>query len=146
MEPLTLKIIFIFVALIEAIVLGLIPVYCKSFSESPKILGVANAFSGGVFLAIALMHIMPEQAGEWKEMVENGDVNTTFPLPFFLMVAGYTLILIIDKVLFDTHVILDDHGDGHGHGDNGGSVILQKSIAHAIKQSMAGHGADVRIS
>jgi len=45
--------------------------------------------------------------------------STTFPLPFFLMVAGYTLILIIDKVLFDTHIILDDHGDGHGHG--GGS-------------------------
>ena len=68
MQPLTLKIIFIVVALLEAIILGLIPVYSKSFQESPKVLGIANAFSGGVFLAIALMHIMPEQAGAWKEM------------------------------------------------------------------------------
>ena len=60
MTPDTLKIIFIFVALFEAIIMGLIPVYSTRFSESPKILGVANAFSGGVFLSIALMHIMPE--------------------------------------------------------------------------------------
>ena len=60
MDPLTLKIIFIFVSLFEAIILGLLPVYSKRFSENPKILGIANAFSGGVFLAIALMHIMPE--------------------------------------------------------------------------------------
>ena len=129
MEPLTLKIIFIFVALLEAIILGLIPVYSTRFSESPKILGIANSFSGGVFLAIALMHIMPEQAGAWKEMSDSGDVTTKLPLPFFLMIAGYTLILIIDKVLFDTHVIFDDHGDEHGRGDVGGSIVVQRSIA-----------------
>jgi zinc transporter 1/2/3 len=56
----TLKIVFIFISFIEALSLGLVPVKVKSFRESPKILGVANAFSGGVFLAIALMHIMPE--------------------------------------------------------------------------------------
>lgn len=36
------------------------------------------------------------------------------------MITGYTLILIIDKVLFDTHSLFaDDHhggADGHGHG------------------------------
>jgi len=128
----------------------LIPVYSKKFSESPMILGMANAFSGGVFLAIALMHIMPEQADTWKEMQDKVDgIKTKFPLPFFLMVAGYTLILIIDKILFDTHAILDDHGDGHGHEDGNprhGSMILQRSIASAIKKSMAGDGANVRVS
>lgn len=77
-------------------------------------------------------------------MVENPDngINTKFPLPFFLMVMGYTLILIIDKVLFDTHVILDD---GHDHHNEPG--VLQRSIAHAIKQSMSGGGgAEVRVS
>ena len=59
-------------------------------------------------------------------MVENGDVKTKFPMPFFLMVAGYTLILIIDKVLFDTHVIFDDHGDdGHEHNERRGSMMLK---------------------
>lgn len=55
-----LKLGFIIVSFTEALVMGLIPVKIKSFRESPRILGVANAFSGGVFLAIALMHIMPE--------------------------------------------------------------------------------------
>jgi hypothetical protein len=38
------------------------------------------------------------------------------------MITGYTLILIIDKVLFDTHSLFaDEHGhggaDGHGVGN-----------------------------
>lgn len=55
-----LKIGFIVAAFAEAIIMGVIPVKSTSFRESPKILGIANAFSGGVFVAIALMHIMPE--------------------------------------------------------------------------------------
>ena len=55
-----LKIGFIVAAFLEAIIMGIIPVKSKSFRESPKVLGIANAFSGGVFIAIALMHIMPE--------------------------------------------------------------------------------------
>jgi zinc transporter 1/2/3 len=55
-----LKLGFIIVSFSEALIMGLIPIKVKSFRESPKILGVANAFSGGVFIAIALMHIMPE--------------------------------------------------------------------------------------
>ena len=30
-----------------------------------------------------------------------------------LAFIGYTLILVLDKVLFDTHALFDDHGDGH---------------------------------
>ena len=56
----TVKILFIITAFLEAAILGILPVKLKSFKESPMVLGIANAFSGGVFLAIALMHIMPE--------------------------------------------------------------------------------------
>ena len=55
-----MKGLFIAVSFLEALLMGLIPLKSKAFKESPKILGIANAFSGGVFLAIALMHIMPE--------------------------------------------------------------------------------------
>ena len=54
------KLVFIVLAFLEALLAGLIPVKVKSFSESPKILGIANSFSGGIFIAIALLHIMPE--------------------------------------------------------------------------------------
>ena len=64
----TLKLVFIIIAFLEAALLGLIPVKSKSFKESPMILGIANAFSGGVFVAIACLHIMPEQAMAWSCM------------------------------------------------------------------------------
>ena len=60
-------------------------------------MGVANAFSGGVFLAICSMHIMPEQTESWA------DYEIDFPLPFALLVGGYTLMLTIDRVLFEAH-------------------------------------------
>ena len=36
-----------------------------------------------------------------------------FPIPFLLLVLGYTFILVIDKVMFDAHDILDGHNHEH---------------------------------
>jgi hypothetical protein len=80
-------------------------------------MGIANAFAGGVFLTIALIHIMPEQAEAYEEYkcgeepnIDCENINDDpdweakefFPLPFFMVFCGYVLILIIDKVMFDT--------------------------------------------
>ena len=51
---------FIVMVFAEALFGGLVPVKLKTFSKSPKILGIANCLSGGIFFAIALLHIMPE--------------------------------------------------------------------------------------
>jgi len=124
---------FIAIAFLEALIMGLIPVKSKRFRESPAILGIANAFSGGVFLAIALMHIMPEQVEAYEEV---GEVD--FPMPFLILVIGYTLILIIDKVLFDTHDIFETHE--HGEGEHANSVEFKdprmRRASEAITQSM----------
>lgn len=79
-------------------------------------LGIANAFAGGIFIAIAFTHIFPEVAADWIEYNDDhhhhddeegplghGDDESPWPLPFILIFLGYTFILIIDKVLFDTH-------------------------------------------
>jgi hypothetical protein len=47
-------------------------------------------------------------AGIWANDILGG-VEEPFPLPYFLAFVGYTLILIIDKVMFDTHALFDDH-------------------------------------
>jgi len=63
---------------------------------------------------------------------ENCDTNaftTPLPLPFLLLVSGYTIILVIDKVLFDTHAILGHDDDGHG----GGESMLRKSVASIMR-------------
>ena len=106
------KLSFMVFVFFEAFITGLIPTWSRSCRESPKILGIANSFAAGVFLAIAFVHILPEEAANWLELKEG--VEDPFPLPYFLMFCGYTLILLIDKVLFDTHSLFDDHDDDHG--------------------------------
>ena len=117
------KIGFIVASFLEAMIAGLIPTWSQNCRESPKILGIANSFAGGVFLAIAFMHITPEMINAWNDM----DINSTllpdgnrreynekiFPLPELLIFVGYTLILIIDKVLFDTHALFDHDHEHH---------------------------------
>ena len=98
------------------------PTWSKSCRENPKILGIANSFAGGVFLAIAFTHIAPEEIEAWNglpcnthtdsdgNVVENDKI---FPLPELLIFTGYTIILILDKVLFDTQALFkeDEHGN-----------------------------------
>jgi zinc transporter ZupT len=108
---------------VEAFCAGMIPFWSKSCRESPKCMGIANAFAAGIFMAIAFLHILPEEIEIWADMwvnVYNNPADHILPLPTLLCVAGYTLILVIDKVLFDTHALIHGHdhgeGDGHGHG------------------------------
>lgn len=116
----TLKIIFIFVIYIIAFVSGIVPAYYKRCKESQKFISLANSFAGGVFLAIAMVHVLPEAVENYDTLKGEGP---HFPLPYFLVFCGYTFILIIDKVMFDSHALLGGHdhgGHGHGHGHEHG--------------------------
>ena len=106
------KIGFILGVFCEAFFAGIIPTCSSKVRESPKILGIANAFAAGVFLAIALMHILPEQVETWADYTieRKGADAKIFPLAELVTFFGYTFILLIDKVLFDTHALFD-HDD-----------------------------------
>ena len=110
------KIIFIILCFLEGAISGMFPTWSAGCRENPKILGIANAFAGGVFLAIAFTHIAPEEIEAWNTLPINthtdsdGDVvmnDKVFPLPELLIFTGYTIILILDKVLFDTHALFE---------------------------------------
>lgn len=117
-----IQIIFIVMIACMAFGSGCLPNVIPWCKKSTNILGIANAFSGGVFLAIAFMHILPEVSRDYnthmtkdkKEMLGDGDEEKEyFPLPFALAFAGYAFILLIDKVIFDTHSLVGE--DHHGH-------------------------------
>lgn len=117
------QIIFIVLIACMAFGAGILPNLIPWCKKSTNLLGIANAFSGGVFLAIAFMHILPEVSRDYNtlmtkdknEMYGDGDDEEKeyFPLPFALAFAGYAFILLIDKVIFDTHSLVG--GDHHGH-------------------------------
>ena len=55
-----LKVFFIFLIFFITVFSGLVPQKFKRFKQSQHVLSLANTFSGGVFLAIAFVHIIPE--------------------------------------------------------------------------------------
>ena len=57
-----------------------------------------------------------------------------FPLPTLLLFFGYTLILILDKVLFDTHSLFDHD---HEHGGDIQHDPAAKKLQDGIRRSFA---------
>ena len=114
-----LKVGLLFVILVEAPIGGLLPLAFRNFIRAEWIMSICNAFSGGVFLTAGLTHILPHVVESSAE-VDHGD----YPLPYVLVILGYMLIFLVERVIFHTHGhSLDDHDthdhshshDAHGH-------------------------------
>lgn len=118
--------LFMVVIFAMTFVSGLVPIFVPWLKKHPILMNLANSFSGGLFLALAITHLLPEtneKYEEWKgeeeehEEHEEGEEehghDHGFNLAFALVLVGYVMILLIDKVLFDTHQL---HGHSHGHG------------------------------
>jgi zinc transporter 1/2/3 len=41
------------------------------FTTNFKFIGIANAFSGGIFLSVALLHLLPESAEIFEEYFQD---------------------------------------------------------------------------
>lgn len=60
--------------------------------------------------------MLPEEIEAWEGYSAKhfGPVDV-YPLPELLTFAGYTIILILDKVLFDSHALFDEAHGKHAH-------------------------------
>lgn len=106
--------------------------------KNEKLLGCLNCFSAGVFLALALLHIMPENELTFTEYFEEGEEDEhaghnhrllaedshaghahsgQFPLPNAMVFIGLIILLVNDRVLF-----------GHGHHQSKSDVVATSSI------------------
>lgn len=104
-----IKIVSIIILLAMGIGFGLMPYYIKKFRTSLKCVNISNAFSGGLFLGIALFHILPEST----EALEKYKI----PWAYFCTFLSYSLILFVEKVAFNGHALLHGHEHGHVHND-----------------------------
>jgi cytochrome b subunit of formate dehydrogenase len=70
----TLKIIFIFV-ITGVVYLALIPAFSSRCRKSHLTLSLMNSLAGGVFLTMALVHILPEAVLQYEAAVseDHGD-------------------------------------------------------------------------
>ena len=86
--------------------------FSSACRNSTKFLGLANAFSGGIFIGIGLFHLLPEGS----EKFEGVSILGEYPCAYFMAFGSYSLILFIEKVAFNSHaLIIHDHEHGHGH-------------------------------
>ena len=76
----------------------LIPLRAKKITENKLAMGLANAFSGGVFLSLAFGHLIPECVHGFEGMNES--------LPYMIVLGGYLLIFFVEKVAFDAHGLM----------------------------------------
>jgi len=106
----TFKIIVLF-ALIACVGLGFVPKAWSKCRDNEYTLSFLNCFSAGIFLAMSLVHMMPESAEMYADWAQEEGIEKPFPLPYVMFFMGYMLILAIDRVAAKAY-----HGD-HGHGE-----------------------------
>ena len=95
--------------------------YCRN-RENQALLGVANAFSGGIFLAISVIHILPEVTEDYRayvlhEMEEEAHEHSHGPV-FHEATPGK-----IEEIFID-HDSSSDHHHRFLHGSGADGVHL----------------------
>ena len=114
----------------EALIGGVLPFFIvKSVESADPVVSVLNAFSGGVFLTAGLTHILPHVIESSAE-VDHGD----YPLPYALVIIGYLLVFLVEKVLFHTHA-----HDTHEHEQ-------KKDVERAPVEHAGDHGPNLTSS
>jgi len=99
--PVWLKLIGGCCCLVLSVIAALIA-RLRYFESHPDALSYANIAGGGVMLAVAFSHLIPEVQEGFSDLDTNG-----YPIGFALVIAGYVLILLLEKVIFH-------HGHAHG--------------------------------
>lgn len=96
-------------------VFGILPIKIKRFRTNKMLLSLSNCFSGGLFISIGLIHILPEARENLEGKIEKSSNEDTyiFPLSYVISLATFSFILLIDKVIFSNEELAEHDNDGH---------------------------------
>jgi zinc transporter ZupT len=86
------------------------PLRQKNFHQNANLLGLANAFAGGIFMMLAFGHMLPESV----EILES--IGADKNLAFQFTLVGYMFVFFVEKIAFDAHAIMHaamDSETGH---------------------------------
>ena len=90
---------------------GIVPKAWSACAKQENVLSVLNCFSAGMFLAMALMHILPEGIELFEMYTEKEGIEEPFPLPYLMFFVGFLLVLLVDRVIA--------RAIGHKHEESG---------------------------
>ena len=95
MSLLAVKILAALATLAVGIVGGIIPRLAARPQQSRRFLSLGNALAGGIFLGAGFIHLLPEAAEVLEEVVD-------YPLAALLAALGVGMLLLIDRVVFES--------------------------------------------
>ncbi|KAF3686658.1 Zinc transporter ZIP1 Solute carrier family 39 member 1 Zrt- and Irt-like protein 1 [Channa argus] len=111
---------------------GFIPARVKWFNltngtETHRtVLSLISCFAGGVFLAACLLDIIPDYLSDIKDELEARKMQTSFPIPEFIIAVGFFIVLILEKIVLNCREmggaqherapLIPDGTNGHRHG------------------------------
>ncbi|KAL4505216.1 hypothetical protein ABPG72_016283 [Tetrahymena utriculariae] len=90
----SLSILFMYIIVL---ITGSIPLRIKSFKENQKFLSIASTFSGGLFISIGLIHILPDAGDHFDSYYDSQ--SSHFPFQIFITVLSFSLVLFLEKIL-----------------------------------------------
>lgn len=130
MEVILFKILGTICLWLVSLLFGYLPIRLPTFRTNKNLLSLSNCFSGGLFIAIGLIHILPEAhealEGKWEKKNADGEEEEVFPLSYLLCLSSFSFILLIDKIIFNSADFVEGEDD---------HIDLSKSM---LKKSMSG--------
>ena len=98
-----LKVLFLLLILIAALA-AFLPLKLAKLKPNTPALGYLNCVAAGLFLCIAILHMLPESVEAYHSWVEHEGIEKPFNLPYLCVFFGYMLVLLVDKVLVEAIV------------------------------------------
>ncbi|KAM6979655.1 zinc transporter ZIP1 [Aplochiton taeniatus] len=143
--------------LLLTLLFGFIPARMKWFRDTSGtethrvVLSLISCFAGGVFLAACLLDIIPDYLSDINAELADRDVETSFPLPEFIMALGFFMVLIMERVVLNCQQrraadserapLLQANSHGHGHGHGGASSRDLEGSGHHVHVDLQAHSS-----
>ncbi|XP_026176315.1 zinc transporter ZIP1 [Mastacembelus armatus] len=135
---------------------GFIPACVRWFRDTNgteihrTVLSLISCFAGGVFLAACLLDIIPDYLSDINTELDARQVETSFPLPEFIIAAGFFTVLILEKIVLNCREIrgaeeeraplIPDNRNGHAHHAHGhGTSPDLESSGHHVHVDFQAH-------
>lgn len=104
----SLKIIILFTLLVVTFVICLLPLFVLKLSNRHRfssahrrllrgIVSVLSCFAAGVFIGVCLLDLFPEVEEKISSAIEEGGIESTFPVAEFVVVIGFVLLLFVEQ-------------------------------------------------
>ncbi|XP_030579937.1 zinc transporter ZIP1 [Archocentrus centrarchus] len=141
--------------LLLTLLFGFIPARIRWFRDTNgtevhrTFLSLISCFAGGVFLAACLLDIIPDYLSDISAELDAQKVETPFPLPEFIMAAGFFTVLILEKIVQNFRVMRAAHEErapliqdnGHGHGHGGPTTHDLEGSGHHVHVDLQAHSS-----